>query len=98
MFKRNEWIAACSAIVFVCLLAVFVFPTAVWRTWEGMAMALIQVFLAFSGATLSLRLREAASIKAGKEAPTNLPRWVLVIQILSVALALLLAWVFYMQG
>jgi hypothetical protein len=98
MFKKNEWIAGCTATVFVCLVAVFVFPMAIWRTWEGMAMALIQVFLAFSGATISLRLKEAAQIKAGKTPSLTLPRWVYVIQFLSVLLAALLAWVFYMQA
>lgn len=98
MFKKNEWIAGCSASIFVCLVAVFVFPIAIWRTWEGLAMACIQIFLAFSGATISLRLKAAAHLKAGKTTPLALPRWVYFVQFLSVMLAALLAWVFYMQA
>ena len=98
MFKKNEWIAGCTASVFVCLVAAFVFHIAIWRTWEGLAMAIIQVFLAFSGATISLRLKAAAQIKAGKTPSLSLPRWVFVIQFLNLLLAALLAWVFYMQA
>ena len=80
------------------MLAIFILGMHIWFTLPGMAMAVIQVILAFGFSAISLRLKQAVYIKSGNSGQAPLPRWVRVWQVISVVLLVMLAVIFYLQS
>ena len=96
--SKNLFIAGTTLAIAITLLAIFIFDWRIWFTLPGMAMAVTQIILAFGFSAISLRLKQAAFIKAGHEGVAPLPRWVLIWQIISVFLLILLSFIFYLQS
>ena len=90
--------AGITLSIAITLLAIFIFGVQIWFTLPGMAMAVIQVILAFGFSAISLRLKQAVFIKSGNTGLMSLPRWVRVWQIISVVLFLMLVVIFYLQS
>jgi hypothetical protein len=96
--NKNLLEAGITLSIAISLLAIFIFGVQIWFTLLGMAMAVIQVILAFGFSAISLRLKQAVSIKSGNPGSAPLPRWVRVWQIICVVLFLMLMVIFYLQS
>lgn len=96
--NKNLIEAGITLSIAISLLAIFIFDVRIWFTLPGMAMALIQVILAFGFSAISLRLKQAIFIKSGNTGLMPLPRWVRVWQIISVVLFVMLVVIFYLQS
>lgn len=96
--NKNLLIAGTSLSVAITLFAIFIFGYDIWYTLPGMAMALIQIILAFGFSAISLRLKQAIFIKAGNTGIAPLPKWVFVWQIIAGVLFCLLVFISYLQN
>lgn len=96
--NKNLLEAGITLTIAISLLAIFIFGVQIWFSLPGMAMAVIQVILAFGFSAISLRLKQAVFIKSGNTGLMPLPRWVRVWQIISVMLFVILVVIFYLQS